>query len=151
MNHNSIMFFLTNFLHLRFINSKKETSTSTVFDGTNLSQCEALSTIIVKENQLIDSCSLGQEFHISFKLYMSECINARYILDVIDLNNNNKKLLYVRTHNRRQKLIIQSYLKRFTLKAVTTKVNLQSWDNTIEIVQEKVNGKVSPETFINTL
>ena len=103
-------------------------------------KCDLL-TIPVRENQLFDTCSLGQEFKISLKIYMQECISAKHILTIVD--GNGKRLLLIRTHNKRQKIVIESSINRVTLKGITRSVNLKSWNNNVEIVQERNRrGKV---------
>ena len=97
-------------------------------------KCDLL-TIPVRENQLFDTCSLGEEFRIAVKIYMQECINAKHILSIV--SNNGKRLVLIRTHNRRQKIIIESSLSRVTLKAVSRRVNLKNWDNYVEIIQKR--------------
>ena len=101
----------------------------------NQLKCELL-TIPVRENQLFDICSLGEEFKISLDIYMKECINARHILTIFD-NANGKRLLLIRTHNRREKLVIESSLNRITLKGITRTVNLKTFENNIEIIQKR--------------
>ena len=103
-------------------------------DETKMCRCER-QTISVQPNQLIDTCTLGEEFKISLKIYMNKHSKAKHILTVVD--ENGKRLLLIRNHNRRQKIVIESSLKGLKLKGVTDTANLKSWDNNVEIEQKR--------------
>ena len=98
-------------------------------------------TISVQANQLIDTCTLGEEFKISLKIYMSKHLKAKHILTIVD--DLGKTLLLIRNHNRRQKIVIQSSLKGLRLKGITNTANLKSWENNVDIEQKRnEEGKV---------
>ena len=67
-----------------------------------------------------------------------------FILEIVDVDNKKKKILSIRTHARRQKLLIKSRINAYTkTTAVTKKIILENWNNTIQIIQEKVQKLVS--------
>ena len=73
---------------------------------------------------------------ISFKIYIKQFQKNRNILDIGDMYG--KTLLKVKSHKRRQKIIIRSTFTRKVV-GVTRRIQLENWNNSIRISQEKVN------------
>ena len=120
----------------------------TTAKGTELCETNSEVSIAVRTNNLFETCKLEQEFEISFDLYFNKFPKRKYILEIVDVNRKRKKILSVRSHAKRQKLIIKSTINRYTkMTAVTRKVNLENWNNTIKIIQEKVQKLASIYSF----
>ena len=94
----------------------------TIAKGTELCKPNSSPTIVVKQNNLIDTCLLGQEFEISFKMYFNKFQKFKNILNIVDLKSSRKKknkLLSVKSHRKKKRLQISSTINNFVgIKAV---------------------------------
>ena len=105
--------------------------------------CVPHASIPVKANNLIETCALDREFEVSFQMYFNKFPGQKYVLDIMDVKNKRKRILSVRSQNKKQRLLIQSKINDYTkTKAFTKKVKLESWNNTLKIIQEKENDLV---------
>lgn len=102
----------------------------------------AISTIVIKKNNLIDICDLGKEYQVYFKIFIKKFQFKKTILNIFGGQSKKKKILTIKSAGRAQKLkftgIIDEFEEKF--KATTKqKVQLEIW-NKIKIVQEEVQG-----------
>ena len=73
----------------------------------------AISTIVVKENNLIDICTLGEEYQISFKLYIQKFQTKKTILDIFDSKSKKikkNKILTIKSSGQPNKLRFIGFL-----------------------------------------
>ena len=102
----------------------------------------AISTIVVKQNNLIDICELEKEYQISFKIYIKKYQFRKTILNVLGGKSKKKKILTIKTTGKGQKLRFKGILDEHEeeFKVVTKeKVALEKW-NKINIIQEVIQG-----------
>ena len=105
-------------------------------------------TISVKGNNLIETCSLGQQFQISFKLYITKFRKNRNILEIIDAKGKGKRRIFtIKTHNRKKKVVIKSVFTKYG--AVTKEVALKDWNNEVRIIQHNIKEKCFFIIFFN--
>ena len=105
--------------------------------------CVPHTSIPVKANNLIETCTLDREFEISFQMYFNKFPGQKYVLDIMDVKNKRKRILSVRSHNKKPRLLIQSKINDYTkTRALTKRVKLENWNNTVKIIQEKENNLV---------
>ena len=107
-----------------------------------LSMCEKISTIVVKPNNLIDICTLGKEFEMSFKFYINKLEFNKNILQVFAGRNEKIRFLRVVTHLKVPKIRIIARVDSEVVKSNTRrtpKIKTKTW-NTIKIRREQLQN-----------
>ena len=140
-------------LTLKSLNSYPQTDQTTISVPANtdyaLSMCERISTIVVKPNNLIDICTLGREFEISFKFFVNKLDKNKNLLEAFAGPKEKIRFLRVCSHWKLSKIRIIARVENDVVKAKirkTPKIKLKTW-NTIRIVQEKLHHDLVRKIF----
>ena len=128
-------------LIFKSFNSYPDTEQTTTISTNDyaLSMCEKISTIVVKQNNLIDICTLGREFEISFKLFINKLEFNKNIIEIFAGKKWKTRILRVISHWKYPRIRFASRVDHGLLKARTPKVSVKVW-NTIRIVQERLHN-----------